>query len=261
MKIHVYPIASGSSGNVTLISGGKTRFLLDAGTNAKYINNALKMVGITFDELDGIVLTHEHTDHISALKVLTKHKSIPIYASKGTAEALIRNANCSVQNLCPFQAGDGFFLAEFYLKSFQTSHDASDSVGFIINYEGEKAGYATDLGCITREIIDLLKGSETLVIESNHDLDLLKNGAYPYYLKRRILSDLGHLSNDDCASAALEIAKGGARKIILSHLSNENNTAELAFQATFSKLLGAGAENDVEVLVADRRLANMACAL
>ncbi len=254
MQIQIYQIASGSSGNCVLISSEKTRFLLDAGTNAKYIKTALSAIGVSVNELDAIILTHEHFDHISALKVLSKHISAPVYASKGTAEALIRGAGCRVEQLRPFDAGSGFFVGDFFIESFCTSHDACDSVGYVINCGNRKVGYATDLGRITGEIVSVLKGSETVLLESNHDTELLKSGSYPYYLKRRILSDTGHLSNADCADAALEIAKSGTRKIILSHLSAENNTVKIAYDTTRSRLDCAGAGEEVELLVAKRRL-------
>ncbi|MDP4109222.1 MAG: MBL fold metallo-hydrolase [Bacillota bacterium] len=251
--MEIYQIASGSSGNVMLFSSEKTRFLLDAGTNARYITKALAEIGVSIGDLSAIVLTHEHSDHISALRGVTKNTDIPVYASSGTTEALIQNAGCKVSCIRPFRAGSGFYIGDFYLESFEVSHDACDCVGYTINCGGEKTGYATDLGCVNDRIISMLKGSRTVIIESNHDPETLKKGPYPYYLKRRILSDSGHLSNQACAEAALEFAKNGARKIILSHLSAQNNTAEMAFNTTYLKLLSIGAGEDVELIVAKRR--------
>lgn len=225
-------IASGSKGNAAILSYGSTNLLIDAGISCRRLAEELKKLDIKLSDLTAVLVTHEHSDHIRGIETLYHNTTIPIYMSVGTA--------CSVETFLPFihnaagvfYAGDRFEIGEIGVETFSTPHDAADSVGFRFYAGNSVLGYATDLGHITPEIKKRLMGLECLFIESNHDIFSLLQGPYPDFLKRRIVGRLGHLSNDDCADLVADAVRNGTRWITLCHLSEQNNTPELAVKAT-----------------------------
>ena len=233
-------LASSSSGNCTFVTDGKTNILIDAGISMRRIVCALRALGSSPEKLCGILLTHEHTDHTNGLKMLSKYYHIPLFASHGTAAGICRYSPELKGLMHEFSAGDELSLGTLSAKSFPTPHDTPESVGYRIT-DGEKLlFFATDTGCLTDVLLTFSRGADAAVIEANHDIDLLKNGTYPPPLKRRILSDRGHMSNRVCGEFAKTLAEGGTKRIVLAHLSRENNTPELAYETVFSALNKAG---------------------
>lgn len=229
-------IASGSEGNAAILSYKSTHLLIDAGISCRRIADSLKHFDLKLSDLTAVIVTHEHGDHIRGLATLHKRTGIPVYLSAGTAASLEGQAPCLHNEAGIFCSGDDFEIGEIGVETFSTPHDAADSVGFRFFVGGSTLGYATDLGYITPEVRSKLLGAECLFIESNHDLYSLLTGPYPDYLKRRILGNRGHLSNDDCADLAVQAVKCGARRITLCHLSRHNNTPGLAVEATVRQL-------------------------
>lgn len=221
--------ASGSTGNCALVSSDGGNILIDAGISMKRIRENLSRSGLAPEELSGILITHEHSDHINGLAMLTKYHAVPVYAPGILAGSLRRAVPGLEQCLHVIEAGRAFRLGGLTVTAFHTSHDTDESVGYRIE-RGCALGFATDMGCVTEEVQNALLGCEAVLIEANHDVDMLVSGPYPTYLKRRILSPQGHLSNDDCARLAATLADSGTKYIVLGHLSRENNTPELAYK-------------------------------
>lgn len=239
--MRICTLASSSSGNCTLVSEGDTHILIDAGISLRRITASLKQFELSPQDLTGVLITHEHSDHIGGVKMLVKHHSVPILTSNGVAESLCRAVPEVRQCLTFFKAGTEFVLGSLSVKSFLTPHDTPESVGYRLDSEKASFVFATDIGCVTPAIMDAAKGADIAVIEANHDIAMLKKGEYPPYLKRRILSERGHLSNDDCGRFAAEISAHGTRKIILAHLSRDNNTPRLAWDTVGNALRSQGA--------------------
>lgn len=231
-----YTLASSSAGNAALVCHERTRILIDAGISCRRITQALAALGLAPDDLDGVLITHEHIDHVRGLAALCKKCGAPLYASSGTAAAL----RCPDGRLRAFSAGDGFTVGALRVKSFRTSHDARESVGYRIDSGEGSLAVLTDTGYVTDEARAAACGADMLLLEANHDPAMLKNGPYPYYLKQRILSEYGHLSNDAAADFALECALAGTRDILLAHLSGENNTPQLAEYTVARRLQSCG---------------------
>lgn len=227
-----FTLASSSSGNAALVRDQNTALLIDAGISARRIAQELSAVGLEARDLTAVLITHEHSDHIRGIETLAKKYALPIYASRGTARCL----PCAEARKQPFEAGDSFSVGSLQIRSFRTSHDASDSVGYRINGNGTALGILTDTGYVTQAARDALLGVSLLLLEANHDVERLQYGPYPYFLKQRILSDHGHLSNDAAADFALECVESGTRDILLAHLSAENNTPDLAYYAVARRL-------------------------
>lgn len=221
-------LASGSSGNAVLLQTGPSSILVDAGISCRKITQRLKSCGLCVEDLDGILITHEHSDHICGLSTLVKHHTVSIYASNGTCAAIADKYPCTRDSLMAFPAGSYFNLGAFTVTSFSTPHDAADPVGYLISDGSKTAAIMTDLGVIPDHITELVTGAETVMLETNHDVDMLRNGPYPYPLQARILGQLGHLCNETAADFAVHLAQNGTHTLILAHLSRENNTPELA---------------------------------
>ncbi|UOO38440.1 MBL fold metallo-hydrolase [Oscillospiraceae bacterium CM] len=245
----VCTLASSSSGNCTLVSHGGVHVLIDIGISLRRITAALKQLGLTPGDLSGVLLTHEHADHISGLGMLVKHHQTRFYASNGVAQALCEIVPGASSCLVPFIAGTEFSLGDLLVTSFVTPHDTPESVGYRIDSGRSTLAFVTDIGCVTQPILNAVLGADVAVIEANHDVNMLKNGAYPPYLKRRILSERGHLSNADSGLFAQRLAKSGTRKLILAHLSRENNTPHLALETVGTALMAAGASVGGDVLL------------
>lgn len=225
-------LASGSSGNSQFIGNKTTKILLDAGLSGKYIREALCGIGVNGEDLDGIVITHEHSDHVKGVGVMMRKYDLPIYLTEGTWESIknsIGKINEDKVNI--IEKGKEFCIKDILVKPISISHDAIDPVAYkFVNGEGS-VGVLTDLGIYTDEIVDEVKTCDLVMLEANHDIEMLKMGSYPYYLKRRILSSVGHLSNETSGEMASKLVKNGiTRNIILGHLSKENNFPELAYE-------------------------------
>ena len=239
MKIAVF--ASGSSGNCLLLSYKETHILIDAGISMRRIESSLRNLGLTVKDIGGVLITHEHSDHISGLKMLLKHHGVSIFAPRTVAARLCGMLPEAEANMIVMPVGPDYHLGDLVVRSFHTPHDTDESVGYRISGGGTFA-LATDMGHVTKEVYQGLLGADTVLLESNHDVNMLCDGQYPIYLKRRILSDRGHLSNKDCAVLARHLADKGTRRIILGHLSRENNRPALAMSENGMALMGSKAQ-------------------
>jgi phosphoribosyl 1,2-cyclic phosphodiesterase len=221
---------SGSSGNSIFVSSGSSRILIDAGLPGKSIEEALRNIGENPLDLDGIFVTHEHSDHSKGLGVLSRKYDIPIYANELTWESLngiigkVKEENVKIINK------NGTSIKDLDINCFSLPHDAINPIGYSINHKDKRVCIATDLGFFSSEVKSNISDADVLLLESNHDIEMLKFGPYPYVLKRRILSDKGHLSNEACGNALLEIYNDKHRNVILGHLSKTNNVPELAYE-------------------------------
>ena len=250
----LHTLASGSSGNAMLVSDGRTHILLDAGISARRIGRGLAQLGLRPGELAGVLITHEHSDHIAGLTTLLKNCPLPVWATRGTCGELRRRIPF-VDGLVHAAPAEGFGLGSFWVRPFPTSHDAAESAGFRLTADGgETAAVATDLGVVTGAVLDGVLGADILVAETNHDEEWLRSGPYPYYLKQRVLGDRGHLSNEAGAELVAAAVEAGAREVVLAHLSAENDTPARARQAVCRRLAAAGIapEADVRLTVAPR---------
>lgn len=247
-------LASGSSGNCLLVSSGSTHLLVDAGISCRRICKALRTLGVEPESLSGVLVTHEHSDHISGLSTLTKQFHLPVYASRGTARQLCYRIAFLEDVLHPFAAGERLAVGGLEAGSFPTSHDASESVGYTITDGERKAVVATDLGVVTDVVYAHLRGAHLAVVEANHDVEWLTSGPYPYFLKERILGPYGHLSNEAGGELACAAAAAGAQTVLLAHLSSENNTPARAYGVVRAALERGGAvvDRDIRLAVAPR---------
>ena len=245
-------LASGSSGNAILVGTQQTSILVDAGISAKRITTALTQLGRSAAGLDGICITHSHADHISGLRVFLKRTDCPVYATEATAEAIcgqLPEAECRIRLIrtaAPFQIG------AVTANAFPTLHDAPGSVGYTFTDGARKCSIVTDLGFVTDEVRENIFGSQLALVEANHEPDWVLSSPYPPYLKSRILGDHGHLSNEDSGSLCCELAQHGTEKLVLAHLSRENNTPERARTVVCGMLTRAGLAH-VAVSVAPRQ--------
>lgn len=232
---------SGSEGNCTFVSSGNTNILIDAGKSARALCNSLRSIGADIESICAIFITHEHCDHISALETLSKKHHIPIHMTNVSAKKLDRDPTAAVHT-CLVRHDTVFSeqIGDITVTSFPTPHDSMMSVGYRIEFCAEDGnhifGVATDIGHVSAPIKDGLCGCEAVVLESNHDEQMLMEGRYPYDLKLRIRSKRGHLSNHDSALFAADLVEHGTRGFILAHLSEENNLPELAFDAANSAI-------------------------
>lgn len=234
-------LGSGSSGNATLVSSGTTHLLIDLGLSARRIAQSLTALDIDPANLHGILISHEHTDHVSGIPVLLKKLAIPVYTTPATAAAI--PCNGTTVNFQPFDASQSFEIGDILVEPVAISHDAGDPCGFILSSGGVRLAHITDLGALTNLVRQRLRGLQGLVIESNHDEEMLKIGPYPWPLKQRVLSRLGHLSNRDLAVFLEEEFDGSAREIVLAHLSRQNNHPAIALM-TARQALAARASGD-----------------
>jgi phosphoribosyl 1,2-cyclic phosphodiesterase len=252
--LEICTLASGSSGNSLLAKTAQGAILVDAGISCKRVCDGLKAHGVDPAELSGIVITHEHSDHISGLTVLLKKYRLPIYTSAETGRQLCYRIPAIEDLIHPVKAGEDFQLGGLELHPFHTPHDAAGSLGFSF-YDGHRrASIATDFGYVTDEIADAVRGSDFVLMEANYEEDWLLEGSYPYPLKQRILGDHGHLSNADGAELACYLARNGTKNLVLGHLSKENNSPDQAYRVVSQKLLQAGVElgKDMSLSVAPR---------
>lgn len=238
--MEVTTFASGSAGNCALLSGEHTHLLIDAGISFLKIRKFLEQRGILPADLAGVLITHEHQDHVKGVKTLLKRTEVPLYAPPVVAERLAESLPESRDRICAIPVSEPFAVGDLQVTAFATPHDTPQSVGYRVE-DGESAfSLCTDLGYVTDEVLDHLLDCDAAVIEANHDVQMLRDGPYPYALKRRILSDHGHLSNDACGALAVTMADHGTRQLILGHISRENNTPDKALETVSRALRQAG---------------------
>ena len=233
---------SSSSGNCTYIGSAGGGVLIDAGVSAKQIMLKLDCIGVSISDIGAIFVTHEHSDHIKGLRVFASKNNIPVYATAGTLNSLECAGVLNGKFKTDIITDGGIDCAGQHISPFRTSHDVAESCGFVVQTSDDrKIAVATDTGIVTDEMRTALDGCDLVLAESNHDVGMLRNGNYPYMLKRRILSDVGHLSNESCSELVTQLVKNGTTRVILGHLSKENNIPELAFQTSKAALDCAGA--------------------
>lgn len=234
---------SGSSGNSMFVSSGNARILVDAGLPGKNIENALKEIGQSPAELDAIFVTHEHSDHIKGVGVLSRRYNIPIYANEATWKAMEPSLGNIKEHNIKLIRQESIAIKDLDVVAYDIPHDSVLAQGYAV-YQGKKqVSIATDLGHFSEEVKKNIENANVILIESNHDVEMLKFGPYPYNLKRRILSDIGHLSNEDCGKAIVDLIKDDRKRVILGHLSNTNNYPELAYHTVVNILR----ENNIEL--------------
>ncbi len=240
---------SSSDGNCTYIGCSQGGILIDVGVSAKRTEQALANINISPSTIEAIFVTHEHIDHCAALKVFAKRYDLPIYATKGTLEALTLSNKVDA-NAKLIEISDEIVLGDMLIKRLDTSHDARQSCGyFITTADNRRCSVVTDTGFLTQNALEFMKQSNAVVIESNHDINMLKNGPYPYVLKQRVLSMTGHLSNVDCAKALPTLVENGVTRFLLAHLSQENNTRTLALETSIAALSSAGMQKDSDYTI------------
>lgn len=243
------PLFSSSSGNSMYIGCGEDAILVDIGVSAKRTEIALNGIGVAPDSIKAVFVTHEHSDHVNGVRVFAKKHHAKVYGSEGTLKALL-NANKLDGVECEVLPENGMDLNSLYVKSFRTSHDASESCGYVIDTpDGRKIAVCTDLGFVSEEVEKAVLGCDLVLLESNHDIRMLENGPYPYPLKQRIKSNKGHLSNESSSVFAKKLIESGTTRLILGHLSKENNFPELAYQTTLAALNEAGAKEDSDFIL------------
>ncbi|MFH1641865.1 MAG: MBL fold metallo-hydrolase [Nanoarchaeota archaeon] len=221
-------LASGSSGNCFFIGSGKTSFLVDAGISSKQICLRLNSLNKDPSELKGIFISHEHSDHIKGVDVLSRKHSIPIYLTKECYDSCFITKGKDLINF--IKKKSSLKINGIKINSFSKYHDAAEPISFSVTAKNKKVSVMTDIGCCCKNVISNLKTSNMVFLESNYDIDMLENGPYPYFLKKRIASDYGHLSNYTAALLILEHASSKLKNVVLSHLSENNNTEELALK-------------------------------
>lgn len=235
MELEICSFASSSSGNCFLVRSETTEIIVDAGITAKKIDDNMKKLGSATEKLSGIMVTHEHVDHIKSLHtVMRKNPAVKVYASKGTIDAMVsKNDKIPVERTVPVKNGGSFMVGDIKVTPFDILHDTAEPVAFAFEKSGRKAAVLTDTGCVNSEIFDNIKDCDVLVLEANHEPNLLLYCRYPYEVKRRILGDRGHLSNEAAGECIIKMLKelGGSKvpKVVLAHLSSENNTPQQAF--------------------------------
>lgn len=253
MNLAICSLSSGSSGNSYLVLTENTALLIDAGISTKQIELRLKSLGLSFDNIRGILVTHEHQDHVKGLRVLTKKCGAAVWATEGTIEG-IEGCECADFNI--IRPGEDLLIGDISVHCFQVSHDAAQPVGYRFNSGGRQISIVTDTGIVTEEVYSNMRKADILVLESNHDENILRIGRYPWFLKQRILSDHGHLSNDAAAEALARLLKEKAETdperdmtVLLAHLSKENNFPQLALTTVTNVLEEQGISTGKKVKI------------
>jgi phosphoribosyl 1,2-cyclic phosphodiesterase len=251
--LHLTILGSGSAGNCALLETPRCRLLVDGGLSTRQIKVRLQQCGVNPLEIDGILLTHEHSDHAGCLEVWSKEFATPIYCNALTAEALGKGRSESKRDWRIFTTGSEFTIGDLSIQNFAVPHDAVDPVGFVFQHEDDALGYLTDLGVATRLACERIRHVSTLVIETNHDEKLLQDDIRrPWSIKQRIMSRHGHLSNAAAAEVLAGLTGGRLRRAVLGHLSRDCNSPELAISTVRARLDSAGMTS-VDVVCASQR--------
>lgn len=255
MKMLFSPLFSGSSGNCTYVGTEDEGVIIDCGISATAALSELSKANIDVRAVNAILVTHEHTDHIGGVGVLARKLQVPVYATRGTWEGMGKRAGkLNPSQIRTINTGEDFYVGALNVSAFDTPHDCLEPCGFVLSLNGLSAAVATDMGYIRNNWLDAVKGTDTVLLEADYDQDMLMAGSYPYELKRRILGRKGHLSNEDAGKAAIELINAGAQRVILGHLSKNNNFPELAWETCAGILMehGIRAGKDVMLDVAKR---------
>lgn len=246
-------LVSGSSGNCSIVSDGKTTLLVDCGLTASRLLELLNTIGVSPFDLDAVLITHEHSDHIKGAGVVSGKYGLPVFATGGTHEA-IKKCGIAEDNIKYISPDEAFEIGSIGVNAFSIPHDAAEPVGYNFFFGNTKLSVATDIGYMNDYILGNIMGSAAVILESNHDIEMLRNGRYPDFLKRRILGNFGHLSNNDAANTVLKLINGGTRHIMLAHLSTDNNTPKTALMETANLAVKNGITpgKDFSLAVANR---------
>ena len=245
--ITAYTLFSGSGGNCTYITSGKTEILIDAGKSCLAIEQALNRLGTSLSHISDIFVTHEHSDHICGLEVISKKYNIPVHLAYPSYDKAVRDGTYLKRSALRHDVLFEKRIGDVTVKSFEIPHDSAQNLGYIISDGESTLGTATDMGHITEGVAFKLKECDFVILEANHDVNMLKKGPYPEYLKKRILSKNGHLSNKNASLLSCFLAESGVKHLTLAHLSKENNTPELALSTVMSALEHNGLSLDVSV--------------
>lgn len=246
---------SGSSGNCLYVASDKTKILIDSGLSGKKVQEGLKEIGVNPQDINGIVITHEHDDHIKSAGILSRRFNLPIYANTNTWEAMLgKLGDINRENIKIFDGYNPFEIGDISVVPYEIPHDAASPCGYSFHHGGKKVSIATDIGHASDTVKNNIKDSDFILLESNHDVEMLKVGPYPYPLKRRVLSSEGHLSNEDCGNTIVEILNSKIKKVMLGHLSKTNNYPELAYRTVLSVLEMNGIKDgrDIQIDIAHR---------
>ena len=245
---------SGSTGNSLYVESENTKILVDSCVSMKKLTTALTTNDVKLEDIDAIIVTHEHSDHVQSLGMISSKYNIPVFANEKTWDAMPKQRDkISDINQKFFVSYEKFEIGDLIIDPFSIPHDAADPCGFNIMNNKDKISIATDIGHMTKEIVDKLDGSSFVLLESNYDPEILKSGKYPYYLKTRILGPNGHLPNEMAGKTIAYLLKGSLKQVMLGHLSKENNFPELAYQTVIEKLIQSNFdENSIRISVASR---------
>ncbi len=245
------PLASGSKGNCIYLGTKNKKVLIDAGLSAKAIQAKLSEIGVSINEIDAILVTHEHTDHIQGLRVLAYKTGIPVFANNETAKGIVNTFHD-----CPkfkiFSTGETFEFGDLEIHPFSISHDTLDPVAFTVRFDGMKLGFCTDLGFVTTLVQNQLKDCDYLYVESNHQVSMVHSSARPMVYKQRVLSKSGHLSNEACGKLLTQVAHSGLKHVHLAHLSSECNSHETALHVVNEALANEGISLNITVAPQDK---------
>lgn len=244
-------LMSGSAGNCVYVSGGKNKILIDVGCSCRYLEKGLAQIGVNLSEINAILISHEHSDHISGVPVTAKRYDIPVFASELTWEKLPFHDDFLSWNKHKFAYG--MEIGDLGIEFFKTYHDAVQPVGMVVHHHEQKVAFATDTGQATPSMAKVLRGCDGIVMEANHSFEMLQNGPYPYFLKKRISGKQGHLSNTQSAKLLSKIITDKTQAVLLAHLSETNNTAERAFAEIEQSFMEETFTYSCELTVAQNR--------
>jgi phosphoribosyl 1,2-cyclic phosphodiesterase len=241
---------SGSSGNCLLVSDDKTSILIDAGMSGRSIIDAIKSIGCDPSSIDAICITHEHSDHIKGAGILSRMLDVPVFANEKTWNAMENDlGKISEINKRYFNTGENFSVGDILIHPFSIPHDASEPVGFNFFVGNKKITVATDIGHANKELFDKMIGSDFMLLESNHDIEMVRMGSYPWQLKQRILGENGHLSNVMAGKLIARLVENGTNRFMLGHLSKENNFPQLAYETVKNVLESKGIKTGVDAMI------------
>ncbi len=252
--LRILPVASGSTGNCMLLEIDGRHLVIDLGVSASMLRSAMSANGLAWEDVDAVLITHTHSDHVKGLGVCMKRIHAPIFMSHTSKNTLMLE-NATALNY----AARTEILPDLWVTAIPTSHDCPGSIGFLIETANTRFGYLTDLGVIPEGVTELFSGCDCIVLESNHDEEMLRYGPYPAYLKRRILSEHGHLSNEACAEALTQFAETGTGCFLLAHLSQENNRPSLALESARKATAGRNVELEVLPVWGERMITVPEC--